>query len=151
MINELKKRPVKVLLVEDNQDDVELTLLALEKQGLKNQIKVVGDGAEALSFLWCTDQYASRNPNHNPKLILLDLKLPKVDGLEVLESLKSDPRTQLLPVVILTSSHHIQDVTRSYSLGTNSYIVKPVDYNQFTATVQELSLYWLKFNQPPYF
>ncbi|NEP00215.1 MAG: response regulator [Symploca sp. SIO2E9] len=151
MTNNWKERPIEVLLVEDNQDDVELTLFALEEQGLKNKIKVVGDGAEALSFLWCTDQYAHRNPNQNPKLILLDLKLPKVDGLEVLEFLKSDPRTQLLPVVILTSSRDIQDVTKGYTLGTNSYIVKPVDYDKFTAAVQELSLYWLGLNQPPYF
>ncbi|NET05847.1 MAG: response regulator [Symploca sp. SIO2B6] len=147
----MENNSVEVLLIEDNQDDVELTLLALEEQGLTNQIKVVGDGAEALSFLWCTDQYAHRNPRQNPKLILLDLKLPKVDGLEVLKSLRSDPRTQLLPVVILTSSCEIQDVTRGYNLGTNSYIVKPVDYEQFTAAVQKLSLYWLGLNQPPYF
>lgn len=145
----MTRNAVEVLLVEDNADDVELTLLALEEQNLANHIEVVRDGAEALDFLFCTGAYADRHFSDTPKLVLLDIKLPKVDGLEVLQRLKSDPRTRAIPVVILTSSREERDIVEGYQLGVNSYIVKPVDFAQFTIAVQQLGLYWLILNQPP--
>lgn len=145
----MTRNAVEILLVEDNADDVELTLLALEEQNLANHIEVVRDGAEALDFLFCTGAYADRRFADSPKLVLLDIKLPKVDGLEVLQRLKSDPRTRTIPVVILTSSREERDIVESYQLGVNSYIVKPVDFAQFTMAVQQLGLYWLILNQPP--
>lgn len=141
--------PVEILLVEDNPNDVELTLYALRKNNLVNRIEVVRDGAEALDFLFCTGAHAHRTMENNPRVILLDLKLPKVDGLEVLKRLKADARTRTIPVVVLTSSREERDIVESYRLGVNSYIVKPVDFGQFTQAVQQLGLYWLLLNQPP--
>ncbi len=139
---------MEILLVEDNPNDVELTLHAFNKHHLMNRIHVVRDGAEALEFIFCTGQYAQRENSH-PRVILLDLKLPKVDGLEVLRRIKADPRTQMIPVVVLTSSREERDVVESYKLGVNSYILKPVDFEQFTETVRQLGLYWMLLNQPP--
>lgn len=140
---------VEILLVEDNPNDVELTLHALQENNLSNHIEVMRDGAEALEFVFGTGAYAHRNPVQGPKVILLDLKLPKVDGLEVLKRIKSDPRTKTIPVVVLTSSREERDIVESYQLGVNSYIVKPVDFEQFTEAVRGLGLYWLLLNQPP--
>lgn len=137
-----------ILLVEDNQDDMELTLHALKKENLGNNIFVARDGEEALEFLFCTGACANRT-FVNPKLILLDLKLPKVDGMEVLRQLKADARTKEIPVVILTSSKEERDLFSSYGLGVNSYIQKPVDFDQFRETVKNVGLYWLVINQPP--
>ena len=141
--------PVEILLVEDDPQDVELTLRALKKHNLVNRILVLGDGAEALEFMFRTGAYADRSVEHGPKVVLLDLKLPKVDGLEVLRQIKSDERTKMTPVVVLTSSKEEQDVVASYRLGVNSYIVKPVDFDQFMRCVSELSLYWAVCNEPP--
>ncbi|MDY7077785.1 MAG: response regulator [Chloroflexota bacterium] len=138
---------VEILLVEDKPSDVELTIRALRKHNLANHIEIVRDGAEALDFLFCTGAYADRDIADTPKLILLDLKLPKVNGLEVLERLKSEPRTKTIPVVVLTSSREEQDIIESYQLGVNSYIAKPVDFDQFTKAVQQLGLYWLLLNE----
>jgi two-component system response regulator len=140
---------IEILLVEDNPNDVHLTLHALKKNKLSNNIQVVRDGAEALEFLFCTGAYADREINHTPKVILLDLKLPKVDGLEVLQRIKADERTRSIPVVVLTSSGEERDIVESYRLGVNSYITKPVDFEQFTEAVRQLGLYWLLLNQPP--
>jgi two-component system response regulator len=145
----MEERPVEILLVEDNPNDVELALHALKKNNIANSIEVARDGAEALDFIFCTGAYAQRNMDNAPKVILLDLKLPKVDGLEVLRQLKSDPRTRAIPVVVLTSSREERDIVESYNLGVNSYIVKPVDFGQFTEAVHTLGLYWLLLNQPP--
>ncbi|MGE5462177.1 MAG: response regulator [Syntrophothermus sp.] len=138
-----------ILLVEDNADDEALTLRALNKNKIANQINVVRDGAEALDFLFGTGVHANRDPNEKPQVILLDLKLPKVDGLEVLRRLRSDPRTQMLPVVVLTSSKEEQDMIKAYSLGVNSYVRKPVDFNQFVEAIGQLGLYWLVLNEAP--
>ena len=140
---------VEVLLVEDNPDDVELTLHALEDYHVANSIHVVRDGAEALDFVFARGAYATRDVNKLPKIILLDLKLSLVDGLEVLRQIKADERTQMIPVVVLTSSREEQDIVESYRLGVNSYIVKPVDFDQFTASMREVGLYWLLLNQSP--
>lgn len=140
---------VEILLVEDNPNDVELTLRVLKKNNISNRIHVVRDGAEALEFVFCTGAYSDRSIENGPKVILLDLKLPKVDGLEVLRQIKADPRTKSIPVVVLTSSREERDIVRSYQLGTNSYIVKPVDFEQFTEAVRQLGLYWLLLNEPP--
>lgn len=140
---------VEILLVEDNPQDLELALRALRKANLANRIQVARDGAEALDFILCQGAYAARNVNESPRVILLDLKLPKVDGLEVLARIKSDPRTRTIPVVVLTTSNEHRDLSESYRLGANSYIVKPVDFDQFTAAVRELGLYWLVLNQRP--
>jgi CheY-like chemotaxis protein len=139
---------IEILLVEDNPDDVELALDALREQKLANRIQVVRDGAEALDFIFRTGAYADR-PNLYPKLVLLDLKLPKVNGLEVLARIRADPRTKTLPVVVLTSSREERDIVESYSLHVNSYIVKPVDFEQFTAAVRQIGFYWLLLNQAP--
>ena len=141
---------VEILLVEDNPTDVELTLRALKKRNLANKVHVVRDEAEALDFIFATGSYKGREINHKPKVILLDLKLPKVDGLEVLRKIKSDERTKDIPVVVLTSSKEEKDRIESYKLGVNSYIAKPVDFNQFTKAVSELGLYWLLLNELPY-
>jgi CheY-like chemotaxis protein len=141
---------VEILLVEDNPNDVELTLRALKKNNLTNKMHVVKDGAEALEYIFATGAYASRDINHHPRVILLDLKLPKVDGLEVLRQLKSDERTKVIPVVVLTSSKEERDLVESYKLGANSYIAKPVDFDNFVKAVAELGLYWLLLNQPPH-
>lgn len=140
---------IEILLVEDNLNDVELTLRALKKRNLANKVHVVNDGAEALEFIFGTGTYAERDINHIPKVILLDLKLPKVDGLEVLRRVKSDERTKIIPVVVLTSSKEESDLVESYKLGANSYITKPVDFDKFAQTVSEMGLYWLLVNQPP--
>jgi two-component system response regulator len=141
--------PIEILLVEDNPNDEELTLYALKKNNLTNHIHVVHDGAEALEYLFCTGAYANRRINDPPKVVLLDLKLPKVDGLEVLEQIKADERTRIIPVVILTSSQEERDIVESYQLGVNSYIVKPVDFEQFTDIVRQLGLYWMLLNHTP--
>ncbi|MBI2359825.1 MAG: response regulator [Deltaproteobacteria bacterium] len=141
--------PIEILLVEDNPNDVELTLHALQENNLTNRIEVLRDGAEALEFIFCTGAYSHRSIENSPRVILLDLKLPKVDGLEVLKRLKSDHRTRTIPVVVLTSSREERDIVESYQLGVNSYIVKPVDFEQFTQAVKHLGLYWMLLNQPP--
>ena len=140
---------VQILLVEDNPDDVELTLHAFQKHHLANRVHVVRDGAEALEFLFRTSAYKDRRTEDSPQLVLLDLKLPKVDGLEVLRRMKADPRNRMIPVVMLTSSREDRDITESYRLGVNSYIVKPVNFEQFTEAVRQLGLYWLLMNEPP--
>ena len=140
---------VEILLVEDSLEDLELTQRALRNANLGNHIHVARDGAEALDFIFCEGGYAGRKIEDTPKLILLDLKLPKVDGLEVLERIKGDERTRFIPVVVLTSSKEQADVIKSYQLGVNSYIVKPVNFEGFTRAVQELGMYWLLINQPP--
>lgn len=140
---------IEILLVEDNPDDIELTLRALRRAGLSNEIVVARDGQEALDYIFCEGSHAGRSINDTPKVILLDLKLPKVDGLEVLRRIKSDDRTRTIPTVILTSSMDLQDVVGSYELGVNSYIVKPVNFERFSAAVQKLGMYWLLINQPP--
>ena len=145
-----KGNAVEILLVEDNPNDVELTLRALKKHNLANHVYVVKDGAEALDFIFAKGSYEERNMNDTPKLILLDLKLPKVGGLEVLKEIKSDERTKTIPVVVLTSSREEQDMVESYNLGVNSYIVKPVDFDKFLDTVSELGFYWLLLNKSPY-
>ena len=141
--------PIEILLVEDNPNDEELTLYALKKNNITNQIQVVRDGAEALEYLFCTGAYAHRRINEPPKVVLLDLKLPKVDGLEVLEQVKTDPRTRAIPVVVLTSSQEERDIVESYQLGVNSYIVKPVDFEQFIEAVRQLGMYWMLLNISP--
>jgi two-component system response regulator len=138
-----------ILLVEDNPDDVALTLRALKKNNIANQVVVALDGAEALEYLTATGKYAGRPAADLPEVVLLDLKLPKVSGLDVLRAVRADPRTQLLPVVILTSSSEEPDIITSYRLGANSYIRKPVDFDQFLEAVRQLGLYWLVLNQAP--
>ena len=145
----MAEKNIEILLVEDNPNDVELTLHALKENNLSNHIEVARDGAEALDFIFCQGAHSHRSVDQSPKVILLDLKLPKVDGLEVLKRLKSDPRTRKIPVVMLTSSREESDIVESYQLGVNSYIVKPVDFEQFTEAVRHLGLYWLLLNQPP--
>lgn len=138
-----------ILLVEDNPDDEALTLRALKKNNIGNELAVVRDGVEALDFLFCTGAYANRNPHELPQVVLLDLKLPKVDGLEVLRRIRASESTRLLPVVILTSSKEEQDRLTGYSLGANSYVQKPVDFDQFIGAVRQLGLYWLILNEAP--
>jgi CheY-like chemotaxis protein len=140
---------IEILLVEDNADDLEMALHALRKMNLANRIQVARDGVEALDFIFCRGPFADRKMENGPKVVLLDLKLPKVDGLEVLRAIKTDPRTKKIPVVVLTSSKEQNDVVTSYHLGVNSYIVKPVNFVQFAEAVQKLGLYWLLLNQPP--
>ena len=141
--------PKSILLVEDNLDDVDLTLHALKKNRIKNEVVVAYDGAEALDYLFGTGKYAGRDLMIMPTVILLDLKLPKVDGLEVLRRLRASDLTKFLPVVILTSSKEEQDILNGYSLGVNSYVRKPVDFNQFAEAVSHLGLYWLLLNEAP--
>ena len=140
---------IEILLVEDNPNDVELTLHALKANNVSNRIQVVRDGAEALDFLFCEGEHAGRTPSGNPRAILLDLKLPKVDGIEVLRRIKADARTRAIPVVTLTSSREERDLVEAYGLGVNSYIVKPVDFDQFTESVKRLGFYWLLLNEAP--
>jgi two-component system, response regulator len=140
---------VEILLVEDNPNDVALTLRAFKRYNLSNGVHVVYDGAEALEFLFGTDAYTGHGFESTPRVILLDLQLPKVDGLEVLQRIKADPRTCAIPVVVLISSREQSDVVESYRLGVDSYIVKPVDFDQFTEAMRHLGLYWVLLNQPP--
>ena len=142
-------KPVEILFVEDNPHDAELTIRALTKRHLANRLIHVSDGQTALDFLFGMGAYEGRDVNHQPKVVLLDLKLPKLDGIEVLRQLRSDARTKLLPVVVLTSSHEDRDVLESYQLGANSYIVKPVDFDKFSEAVSNMGLYWLLLNESP--
>ncbi len=138
-----------ILLVEDNPDDVELTLRALKQYNIKNEIAVVRDGEEALDFLFASGAYADRDARAMPAVVILDLKLPKVDGLEVLQRMRADERTKLVPVVILTSSKEEGDMVNGYKLGANSYVRKPVDFTEFVEAARQLGLYWLVVNEPP--
>ena len=138
-----------ILLIEDNPEDVEITLRAFQKHHIANTIHVVRDGEEALECLFSTGRYAEKSPCQRTRLILLDLKLPKVDGLEILQRCKSDPRTKHIPVVVLTSSREEQDLAKSYDFGVNSYVVKPVDFPQFSDAVRQLGLYWMLLNAVP--
>ena len=140
---------VDILLVEDNPQDAELTIRALKKHNLANRLIIVEDGAEALDFIFGRGKYAGRDTGHPPKVVLLDLKLPKVSGLEVLRALKQDERTRPIPVVVVTSSREDPDIKTAYALGANSYVVKPVDFDAFAEAVCNLGLYWLLVNQPP--
>lgn len=140
---------VEILIVEDTPEDLELALRALRKANLTNRIQIARDGAEALEFIFAEGQHSGRKVENGPKVILLDLKLPKIDGMEVLRRIKSDPRTKTIPVVVLTSSKEQKDVVESYQLGVNSYIVKPVNFERFAAAVQDLGMYWLLLNEPP--
>ncbi len=144
MMSELKR----ILLAEDNPKDVELTLAALDEHHLANEVVVVNDGAEALDYLYCRGKYAMRS-GHHPAVVLLDLKMPKVDGLEVLRIIKSDEHLQSIPVVMLTSSREEQDLIKSYKLGVNAYVVKPVGFEQFIDAVKELGAFWALINEPP--
>jgi CheY-like chemotaxis protein len=137
-----------ILMVEDDPKDVELTLTALEEYNLANEVVVTRDGQEALDYLYCREQYSAL-PSDNPAVLLLDLKLPKVDGLEVLHQIKSDDRLKMIPVVVLTSSREERDMMRSYQLGVNAYVVKPVDFHEFVNAVRELGVFWAVINQPP--
>ena len=145
----MTNREINILLVEDNQEDMDLTLHSLRRENLANKIFIVRDGEEALDFLFSTGPYALRGPEQMPKLILLDLKLPKVSGLEVLQRIKEDPRTQTIPVVILTSSQEESDLLNGYRLGVNSYIQKPIDFDQFQTMIRDLGYYWLVVNRCP--
>jgi two-component system, response regulator len=138
-----------ILLVEDNRDDVELTLHALRKNGMGNNVVVVRDGQEALDYLFASGTHAGRHANATPDLVLLDLNLPKISGLDVLRAIRADPRTKRIPVVILTTSDDQADILGGYDLGTNSYVRKPVDFDEFYATVKELETFWLALNTPP--
>jgi two-component system response regulator len=140
---------VEILMVEDNHDDAELALRALKKNNIANRLVIARDGEEALDFLFARGVYSNRIVENGPKVILLDLKLPKIDGLEVLKAIKSDERTKKIPVVVLTSSKEEKDMVASYSLGVNSYIIKPVDFDKFTESIREIGYYWLLLNQPP--
>jgi CheY-like chemotaxis protein len=140
---------IEILLVEDNPTDAELTIRALKKKNLANNLVWVKDGAEALDFLFATGEYVDRSEEDLPKLVLLDLRMPKVDGLEVLQRIKADERTRKIPVVVLTSSKEDKDIVESYKLGVNSYVSKPVEFDEFTEAVSTLGLYWILLNKPP--
>jgi two-component system, response regulator len=140
---------IEILLVEDNPTDLELTLLALEKHKFANKVHVARDGEEALDFLFCRGKHGDRCFEDSPRVVLLDLKLPKVDGLEVLRQLKSDPRTRAVPVVVMTSSNQQRDMVESYKFGVNSYIQKPINFSDFQEIMGQLGYYWLAINQPP--
>jgi two-component system, response regulator len=140
---------VEILLIEDNPHEAQLIIRNLKKNNLANKLLHIDDGAEAINFIFAQERYAQRRVEDHPKLILLDLKLPKVDGLEILGRIKSDPRTQTIPVIVLTSSREEQDIVRSYKLGVNSYIVKPVNFDSFSKAVAELGLYWMLLNVNP--
>ena len=141
---------IDIILVEDNPDDADLTMRALRKNNLTNSLIHLQDGEEALDYIFCKGAYSGRSPGDIPKLILLDLKMPKVDGVEVLRQLKSDDRTKVIPVVLLTSSNEDRDIVECYRLGVNSYIVKPVEFASFVKVVSDIGLYWLSMNQIPY-
>jgi len=138
-----------ILLVEDNPDDEALTIRALKKNNILNEVVVMRDGVEALDYMFRRGKYANRSPDTNPQVVLLDLKLPKVDGLEVMKQLRENESTRLQPIVVLTTSNEDQDIINSYELGVNSYIRKPVDFNEFMDAVRELGLYWLVLNETP--
>jgi CheY-like chemotaxis protein len=138
----------RILMVEDDPKDVELSLTALEEYNLANEVVVTRDGQEALDYLYCRGEFSSRS-NDNPAVILLDLKLPKIDGLEVLQQIKADERLKMIPVVVLTSSHEEKDMMRSYTLGVNAYVVKPVDFHEFVNAIKELGVFWALVNEPP--
>jgi CheY-like chemotaxis protein len=138
----------RILMVEDDPKDVELTLTALEDYNLANEVVVTRDGEEALDYLFCRGDFATRS-DENPAVLLLDLKLPKVDGLEVLQKIKSDDKLRMIPVVVLTSSHEEKDMVASYRLGVNAYVVKPVDFHEFVNAIKELGIFWAVINQPP--
>ena len=138
----------RILMVEDDPNDVELTLTALEEYHLANEVVVARDGQQALDYLYCRGEFSNR-PRENPAVMLLDLKLPKVDGLEVLQQVKSDDNLKMIPVVVLTSSQEEKDMMRSYRLGVNAYVVKPVDFHEFVNAVRELGVFWAVINQPP--
>ena len=145
----MQSSDARILIVEDNPDDLELTLDALAEHHVTNRIQVVSDGVEALDFIFRRGDFSDRTEEDTPNVVLLDLKLPRIDGLEVLRRIKSDPTTRRIPVVMLTSSREERDIIESYDLGVNSYIVKPVDFEQFTRAVGELGLYWTALNQSP--
>ena len=138
----------RILMVEDDPKDVELSLAALEEYNLANEVVITRDGQQALDYLYCRGEYSAR-ARENPAVLLLDLKLPKVDGLEVLQQIKSDERTKMIPVVVLTSSQEEKDMMRSYQLGVNAYVVKPVDFHEFVNAVKELGVFWAVINEPP--
>jgi DNA-binding response OmpR family regulator len=138
----------RILMVEDDPNDVELTMTALAEYNLANEVVVTRDGAEALDYLYCRGSFANRT-NDNPAVLLLDLKLPKVDGLQVLKQIKSDDKLRMIPVVVLTSSHEERDMIASYRLGVNAYVVKPVDFHEFVNAIKELGIFWAVINQPP--
>ncbi len=140
---------IEILLVEDSDSDAELTIRALRKENVANKVERLGDGEQALDFLFCRGAFAGRSFSSPPRVILLDLKMPKVDGLEVLRAVKSDSRTRAIPVVIMTSSREEEDLVRSYQLGVNSYVQKPVDFDEFRKTVKQLGFYWMVVNEPP--
>lgn len=140
---------VEILLVEDNPTDAELTMRALKRKNMANQVVWVKDGAEALDFIFATGVYSNRNPEDLPKLILLDLRMPKVDGLEVLQKIKAEEKTRQIPVVVLTSSNEDRDIVESYKLGVNSYVSKPVEFDEFIDAVSTLGFYWMLINNPP--
>jgi CheY-like chemotaxis protein len=145
----MKYEDIEILFAEDSMDDAMLTIRALNKSGFTNKLLHVKDGAEALDFLYCRGIYSDRNPKSLPKLLLLDLKMPKVSGMQVLEKVKKDPNLKSIPVVILTSSQEDPDIASCYSLGANSYIVKPVDSNNFFNAIKEIGMYWMIISQPP--
>ena len=145
----MSDQEVEILLVEDNPTDLELSLRALSKVNLANKVLAVGDGAQALDYLFAEGEYAGREVAAHPRVVLLDLKLPKVDGIEVLRKIKGDPRTAMVPVVVLTSSAEERDRVASYKLGANSFIVKPVDFDSFARAVTEVGMYWMLLNRPP--
>jgi len=140
---------IEILLVEDSDADAELTIRALRKENVANRIERLPDGEQALDFLFCRGAYSGRSFTTPPEVVLLDLKMPKVDGLEVLRALKADARTKAIPVVVMTSSREEQDLVQSYKLGANSYVQKPVDFDEFRQTVKQLGLYWMVVNEPP--
>jgi len=145
----MSESPAAILLVEDNPDDEALTLRALQHHNVHNHVAVVRDGAEALEYLFCNGAYADRNPEEMPLVVLLDLRLPKLDGLQVLKRIRAEPRTRCQPVVVLTSSDEERDIVQSYELGANSFVRKPVEFTEFIQGVRQLGLYWLLINRPP--
>jgi two-component system response regulator len=146
----VENNSVEILLVEDNRNDVELTMRAFDKHHISGKVFVVGDGEEALDFIFCRGAYAGRPKNNMPKVIFLDLKLPKINGMEVLKAIKDDPVARFIPIVVLTSSIEEKDLLKCYELGVNSYLEKPVEFNSFEEAVAKAGLYWLLLNRPPY-